>query len=103
MTSLGGKPGYGQVPEMIFRFSLLIEDLRIGIVYVPRVTISHIKTPNDHTSDFMLYTLSYKLSGAIHLKWGRSKMGFRFWKIEMLFLQVKKTYRIGNFPSDFLS
>ena len=35
------------------------------VIYSPRVTISHIRTPNEYTSDFNVYLSLKRLSGAI--------------------------------------
>lgn len=40
--------------------------------YLPKEKISHIRTPNDHTSLWVVYTLSNIASGAIHFKGSRA-------------------------------
>ena len=58
--------------------------------YVPKVTISHIRIPKLHTSDFGVKTLKYKDSGAIHLigkaPWKKKKNEF-WWKMKEIFLK----------------
>ena len=45
---------------------------------IPRVTISHIRTPNEYTSDFNVYLSLKRLSGAIQ-RMGNAHPNAREW------------------------
>lgn len=65
----------------------------------PSVTISHIRTPKDQTSDLVVYTRSNKDSGAIHLM-GRGPCVFRLNKEVIRSVSV---ITVRSRTSDFLS